>query len=298
MKFKYDLSSTSISDIMNLIQQEAGRIGKTSPPVLGAGLSLLIALRLCALMDVRARVRRAWQEAECIAPDLICAKDEGDSDQLRAKTWATCARLSIVLGSIDGDIDSLRDAAEKLAAALSAMEQRVAGEKTVAEAITLLNILIGAVRDELPEQDSIVITDEARDLIERIAASSKEIGGIADMLREHSRSEREKMEDSLSLLENGVERVKEASRTEKEARRKTGQKDVSTSGKIISTAVAANDEAIPKEEKAAECFASRPAAQPQSAQPQQAQGTTLSEAAASLRSLVQKLKQNAANIRC
>lgn len=304
MKFQYNISSASISDIMNSIQQGADKTDKTSPSVLGAGLSLLIALRLCALMDVRIRVRRAWQEAESIAPDLVCAKDEGDFGQLRAKTWALCTRLSIVLGSIDGDIDSLRADAERLAAALSAMEQHATGQETVIKAITLLNTLIGAACDELPEQDSVAVTDEVRDLIKRIATSSKEIGGIADMLREHSRNECVEMEDSLFRLENGVERVKEASRNEKEARRKTGQKDVSTSGKIMSTTVAANDKVIPKEEKAAECSASRPAAPLQSAQPQPqpqpqpAQTTSLAEAAANLRSLVQKLRQNAANIRC
>ncbi|MDR1423941.1 MAG: hypothetical protein LBI92_04965 [Azoarcus sp.] len=326
MKFKYEFSSASISDIMNFIQQEAGKIGKNGPSGLGASLSLLIALRLCALMDVRTRVRRAWQEAESIAPDLVRAKDEVDFDQLRAKTWVMCTRLSVVLGSIDGDIDSLCDAAEKLVVALSAKEQGVTGRKFVPEAIALLNILIGAVRDELPEQDSVVITDEARDLIERIAVSSKETGGIAELFRGDFRSEYERMKDSLSLLENSVERVKEASRAEEKARRETEQKEVSAHSEMtpiavvadVATNVAANDEVIPQAGEAVAYSASRPAAPPRSvqnirslastiaqqaqpqpqSQPQPAQTTPLAEAAASLRSLVQKLRQSAGNIRC
>jgi len=294
MNCKYELSSSNISDVLNSIQREAEKVGKSGTPLFGTGLALVIGLRLCLLMKIRERVRRAWLKAAGLPStfDGQVGRDDDGFDQFMATTQAMSIRLNTVLGGIDRNIENLCGDAEKLSEALSSALTDD-GRETVDMASYLLDAVVDAASEESGRRDPDEVMAEANEIIERIVASSWEIGGIIGVLRERAQSEFAQMEAGLARLEGGVERVSEACEQEKLAR-KTVMPGLNT----IAPGWAANDgkffvqpEAAASIETPVQPSGSTPVAP---AAEEAKADVPLAQAAANLRNMMSKLKRDAA----
>jgi len=298
-----NISSQFIIDNIDFIKESAVADGKIDIAKVGVGLSLSLVLRLCGLMNVRARVWRSMQQAAAIPAKLRDLPDvydlNSETGQIFATADAMCKRLRTAFIEADQNIEQLCEQVETMAETMAKWPEQT---KSIAQAIALLDTTVEAARNVEWAQSPNTIADEVQALIQRASESSKEIGKAIATLQKRSDEGFERISESLTQLENSVARVDE---TTAEEAPPAATRPVFTV--IESSPAAANDEtlapvateAIADPAPAIETTAANDAtARPAATEPTPAANPNLAEAAANLRNMMSKLKLNAGRVRC
>jgi len=195
-----DLSDLGKLDL-GLVQLGAANVRKQHLPLLATGLAVTLVLRLCVMMDTRARLRSALQNSQKIPGKIDevlkspAAKElEAGAGDMMAATEKMRAKLRTMIASLDANVLRLTGDAETLASALAAVSRPPAeipnAPNAPAMAVALLNATIDAARaDAIENDDPCFISDDVRELLSRTANSARETCNLFATLKQRARRE-------------------------------------------------------------------------------------------------------------